>query len=71
MSTTLPPVAGANARVRAAARYAAWRAEGVPSFITAHEAYRLTGGIVGVEGDHGSTGGMNLARIAQIVEGAR
>jgi hypothetical protein len=62
---------GPNARVRAASLYAAWRAEGVPSFVTAHEAYRLSGGKVGRDGDHGATGGLNLSTVAAAVEGSR
>lgn len=63
------PVAGANARVRAAARFAAWRADGVPTVITSHEAYLLTDGRVGIEGNREAA--LGLARVAQIVEGAR
>lgn len=63
--------AGANARVRAASQYAAWRAEGVPSLITAHEAWRLTDGAVGTKGDHGSTGAMNLSTVARDWEARR
>lgn len=62
-------VAGANARIRAASRYAEWRAEGVPSAVTSHEAWRLSEGRVGIEGNH--TDRLNLSRVAQIVEGAR
>lgn len=62
---------GANARIRAASLYAAWRAEGVPSWITAHEAHRLTDGKVGTFGDHSASGGLNLSTVARIVEGSR
>lgn len=36
----------------AALKRAEWRREGVPTLITAHEAFRLTGGAIGVQGDH-------------------
>lgn len=62
---------GPNARVRAASLYAAWRADGVPSLITSHEAYRLTGGKVGRLGDHGASGSLNLSTVARRIEGAR
>lgn len=63
------PVAGANARIRSAARYAEWRADGVPSAVTSHEAWLLSEGRVGHEGNHSDR--LNLSRVAQIVEGAR
>lgn len=40
-------------RNAAAAQFLTWRAEGVPAVVTAHEAWRLSGGLVGREGDHG------------------
>lgn len=61
--------AGANARVRAAARFAAWRAEGVPTKVTAHEAWHLTNGKVGTAGDHSTP--LNLSTVAQRMEGSR
>lgn len=59
-----------NAHTRAAARFAAWRAQGVPTLITAHEAYRLTDGKVGTYGDHGASGGLNLSTVARLAERA-
>lgn len=54
-----------NLRVEAATQYAAWRAEGVPTLVTAHEAWHLTNGAVGTAGDHGATGAMNLSTVAR------
>lgn len=52
------------ARRRASALLIEWQEAGVPTLITAHEAYRLTGGAVGTEGDHSASGGLNLATVA-------
>jgi hypothetical protein len=45
------------------------RAEGVPSLITGHEAWRLSAGAVGDEGDHGTA--WPLMRVALAVVRAR
>jgi hypothetical protein len=50
---------------RAYALVIQWRGQGVPEFITAYEAYNLTGGAVGREyGKTGATKEMNLAQVA-------
>jgi len=54
-------------RNAAAALFLAWRAEGIPSLITGHEAHRLSDGLVGREGDHGAKGAYPLMRVAARV----
>jgi hypothetical protein len=43
------------------------RHEGVPSLVTAHEAWRLSGGLTGREGDMGATAGVSLMSVALVV----
>jgi MYXO-CTERM domain-containing protein len=54
-------------RNAAASWFLARRAEGVPSLVTAHEAWRLSAGAIGTEGDHGATGGLPLMAVALAV----
>lgn len=39
-------------RTAAADLFLSWRAQGVPSLVTGHEAWRLSDGLAGAEGDH-------------------
>jgi hypothetical protein len=41
-----------------------WRSDGVPDYVTAYEAYRLTGGIVGVP--YGTTGATKPLRLIDV-----
>lgn len=41
-----------NKKIRAAEIFAKWRNDGVPTLITMHEAFRLSGGKFGTDGDH-------------------
>jgi hypothetical protein len=58
-------------RLAAVSIFTTWRAEGVPMLVTAHEAHRLTGGVVGAEGDHGAAGGLPTAGVALSLATAR
>jgi hypothetical protein len=54
-----------NNAMRTANQFSAWRKQGIPSVITADEAWRLTEGAFGKEGDHGTP--VNLAAAAVAV----
>lgn len=49
--------------------YARLRKEGVPSFVTSHEAYRMTDGRVGTKGDHNLQHGFGLMSLVQKADG--
>lgn len=51
-------------RTQAAIHLAAWRATGAPALVTGHEAWRLSDGLAGIEGDHGTRGAVTLAALA-------
>jgi hypothetical protein len=51
-----------NKRTRAAKRYTELRKAGAPTVVTAHEAFRMTGGVIGTEGDHSTP--VNLSKVA-------
>lgn len=54
-----------RAQARAAmATYSRLREAGVPALLTAHEAWRLSRGLVGTEGDHGTP--VPLAAVASL-----
>lgn len=57
------------ARTQAAILRASWRATGAPAVVTAHEAWRLSGGVAGTEGDHATP--MSLAAVALATATAR
>lgn len=42
-----------------------WKAAGAPGVVTAHEAFRLSNGLTGVEGDHSTP--VSLASVALLV----
>jgi hypothetical protein len=56
-----------NRRERAAQQFSAWRDQGIPMVVTAAEAWKLTGGKVGAEGDHETP--MNLSTVATRLNG--
>lgn len=58
-----------NPGLRAAKRFAGWRAEGHPLTLTHHEAWLLTAGRVGTEGDHATA--INLSTVASRMETSR
>lgn len=49
--------------------YAKLRREGVPSFVTAHEAYRMTDGRVGTKSDHNLRHGFGLMDLVKRANG--
>lgn len=49
--------------------YMRLRKEGVPSFVTSHEAYRMTDGRVGMKGDHNLQHGFGLMSLVQKADG--
>lgn len=49
--------------------YARLRREGVPSFVTSHEAYRMTDGRVGTKGDHNLRHGFGLMALVKKADG--
>src|SRR3546814_54761 len=49
--------------------YMRLRKEGVPSFVTSHEAYRMTDGRVGTKGDHNLQHGFGLMSLVQKADG--
>ena len=52
-----------NKKIAAATLFTQWRAEGIPDLITMHEAFRLTDGKIGTEGDHSTP--INLSTVAR------
>ena len=50
---------------RAIALRTEWRAAGAPGVVTAHEAFRLSNGVAGAEGDHSTS--VSLAALALTV----
>lgn len=57
------------ARTQAAILHASWRATGTPGVVTAHEAWRLSDGATGTEGDHATP--VSLATVALATATAR
>lgn len=57
------------ARTQAAILLASWRATGAPGVVTAHEAWRLSDGATGREGDHATA--YPLAAVALATATAR
>src|SRR3546814_18725934 len=49
--------------------YMRLRKEGVPSFVTSHEAFRMTDGRVGTKGDHNLQRGFGLMSLVQKADG--
>lgn len=54
-----------NQRERSAQQYATWRAQGVPTLITSNEAWLLTDGAYGKQGDNSTP--VNLSTVASKV----
>lgn len=53
-------------RARAMRQLSSWRREDVPLLVTAHEAHRLSNGLIGTEDDHATP--ISLARVALAVQ---
>lgn len=49
--------------------YARLRREGTPTFVTSHEAYRMTDGRVGTKGDHNLRHGFTLMALVKKADG--
>lgn len=49
-------------KIRAHHLFSEWRADGIPAVVTAHEAWRLSGGLAGKQADHGTA--IPLAQVA-------
>ena len=58
-----------TAKDRQMTTYLNLRRAGVPTWVTSHEAYRMTDGRVGTKGDHSGANGYNLATLVRLADG--